>query len=232
MNVIHKSLLATALPLLAPLSLLASEVVLFEDGRSMPVASAERKGDMVLLELEGGGSITVPAHRVTNWEKLERKQADKQPVVPKRDAPWRREAGEFAELIGETAERHQLDPALLTAMAQVESAFDPRAVSHKGARGLLQLMPQTAERFGVEDVFNVSQNVDGGARYMKWLLERYEGRTDLALAGYNAGEAAVDQYGGVPPYSETQNYVSRVMENASRLSDGAATGTRKSRSGT
>ena len=215
MKLKYPALLGCMLLLAAP-ALFGAQVVLFEDGRTMPVASAERQGDMVLLELEGGGSLAVPAHRVTNWQELVKREAAP-PKVPAPESAWRREAGEFAELIGETAERHQLDPALLTAMAQVESAFNPRAVSHKGARGLLQLMPQTAERFGVDDSFNASQNVDGGARYLKWLLERYEGRTDLALAGYNAGEAAVDQYGGVPPYSETQNYVTRVMESASRF---------------
>jgi hypothetical protein len=231
MNTVYPRLLACALALLAPAPAFAAKIVLFEDGRSMSVASAERQGDMVLLELEGGGSIAVPAHRVTNWQNLEKKNAPPDKVLPQ-DATWRREAGEFAGLIGETAARHQLDPALLTAMAQIESAFNPQAVSHKGASGLLQLMPHTAARFGVEDVFNASQNVDGGARYMKWLLERYEGRTDLALAGYNAGEAAVDQYGGVPPYSETQNYVTKVMESASRLSEEEQLLSRKIRSGT
>jgi soluble lytic murein transglycosylase-like protein len=215
MRLKYPGLFVTLLLLAAP-AILGAQVVLFEDGRTMPVASAERQGDMVLLELEGGGSLAVPAHRVTNWQELVKKEPAP-PNLPVAESAWRREAGEFAALIGETAEKHKLDPALLTAMAQVESAFNPRAVSHKGASGLLQLMPQTAERFGVDDVFNASQNVDGGARYLKWLLERYEGRTDLALAGYNAGEAAVDQYGGVPPYSETQNYVTRVMESASRF---------------
>ena len=98
------------------------------------------------------------------------------------------------------------------AMAEAESAFDPYAVSHKGACGMLQLIPATAERFGVEDIFDVDQNLDGGARYMRWLLDRFEGRTDLALAAYNAGEEAVDRHGGIPPYRETRNYVSRILE--------------------
>jgi soluble lytic murein transglycosylase-like protein len=96
-------------------------------------------------------------------------------------------------------------------MAQTESAFDPVAVSHKGAAGLLQLMPATAERFGVQDVFDVPQNVEGAAKYLKWLLERFEGRTELALAGYNAGEGSVDRYQGIPPYRETRDYVTRVL---------------------
>jgi soluble lytic murein transglycosylase-like protein len=230
MKLLHPSLLAAGL-LLCTFPASGAKVVLFEDGRAMTVSRIELREDMVLLELEGGGSIAVPAHRIANWRELETRRPAS-PTAPTMDAAWRREAGEFAELIGDAAERHQLDPALLTAMAQVESAFNPRAVSHKGAQGLLQLMPKTAERFGVEDVFNASQNVDGGARYLKWLLERYEGRMDLALAGYNAGEAAVDEYGGVPPYSETQNYVTRVMESASRLSEAGARSPRRVRSGT
>jgi soluble lytic murein transglycosylase-like protein len=201
----------------------ASQIVLFEDGRTMHVERAERRDGQAILRLEGGGEIAVPADRVANWADLERQSADNRAAQRKaaqesvRQLPWRRQAGEFASLIDAAASKHSVDPALLTAMAQIESAFDPRAVSHKGAKGILQLMPETAKRFGVRDVFDASQNIDGGARYLSWLLERYDGRTDLALAGYNAGEAAVDQYGGIPPYSETQNYVTRVMENARAL---------------
>ena len=82
---------------------------------------------------------------------------------------------------------------------------------------VFQWSPQTAKRFGVEDSFDVSQNVDAGARYMSWLLERYSGRTDLALAGYNAGEHAVDKYDGIPPYAETQTYVTRVLSRAGNM---------------
>ena len=89
---------------------------------------------------------------------------------------------------------------------------------------MLQLMPETAERFGVSDVFDASQNADGGARYLRWLLERYEGQTELALAGYNAGEAAVDRYQGIPPFPETKAYVARVLEGVERLSSASGGG--------
>ena len=135
------------------------------------------------------------------------------------DSPWRLAAGPYADLIGRVSVRHEVDPALLTAMAQVESAFDPLAVSPKGAGGLLQLMPDTASRFGVADVVDAAQNVDGGARYLNWLLQRYEGRTDLALAGFNAGEGAVDRHSGIPPYRETRRYVRQVLEGVARLAD-------------
>jgi soluble lytic murein transglycosylase-like protein len=223
MSIRRYSLTAILAALLAPTMALASQVVLFEDGRTMHVERAELRDGLAVLQLEGGGEIALPAGRVANWDDLDR-QAAQAMAAGRRAArqsaqppAWRMQAGEFANLIGEAASRHKVDPALLTAMAQVESAFDPRAVSHKGAKGILQLMPETAKRFGVKDLFNASQNIDGGAKYLSWLLERYDGRTDLALAGYNAGEAAVDQYGGIPPYSETQDFVARVLENARSL---------------
>ena len=96
-------------------------------------------------------------------------------------------------------------------MARIESNFNVYAVSPKGACGILQLIPETAERFGVEDVFDAGENIDGGARYLRWLLERFDGDTRLALAAYNAGENAVQRYGGIPPYRETQDYVRKVL---------------------
>lgn len=194
----------------------ATQVVLFKDGRTMPVERVQRGDETAVLILEGGGEITVPSGRIANWWELD-KAAPRKPTPPPSTA-WRAKAGQFADLIGLSAERHDLDPVLLTAVADVESAFNPKAVSHKGAQGLLQLMPKTAERFGVRDSFDVSQNIDAGARYLKWLLERYQGSTELALAGYNAGEAAVDRYDGIPPYRETENYVTRVLERIDRLS--------------
>lgn len=112
----------------------------------------------------------------------------------------------------EAAERHQVDPALVRAVIQTESNWNPAAVSRKGALGLMQLIPTTAQRFGANDAFSPKQNVDAGVRYLKTLLERYNGNLDLALAAYNAGEGAVDRAHGVPAYRETRNYVQRVQE--------------------
>jgi soluble lytic murein transglycosylase-like protein len=114
-------------------------------------------------------------------------------------------------IVREAAERHRVDPALIRAVIQTESGWNPAAVSRKGAGGLMQLVPATAQRFGVHDVFNPQQNVDAGARYLKTLLERYKGNLDLALAAYNAGEGAVDRHGGIPPFRETRNYVMKVQ---------------------
>jgi soluble lytic murein transglycosylase-like protein len=194
------------------------QVVQFVDGRALRVETVEPDGEMTLLSLDGGGWLSVPSARILNWRELGVPDPAPRPGAAAADAEaWRAAAGNFATLIADAAERHGLDPVLLTAMAQTESAFDPNAVSPRGARGLLQLMPETARRFGVRDSFDATQNVDGGAAYLSWLLERYSGRTELALAGYNAGEGAVDRYQGVPPFSETRNYVERVLEGAERL---------------
>jgi soluble lytic murein transglycosylase-like protein len=116
----------------------------------------------------------------------------------------------FAHLIRSAAERYGVDVRLVEAIVQTESAGNPTAVSPKGARGLMQLMPERAAELGVRDSFDPVQNVDGGVRHMRDLLQRFGGDVTLALAAYNAGEAAVRTYGGVPPYAETREYVRRV----------------------
>jgi soluble lytic murein transglycosylase-like protein len=116
------------------------------------------------------------------------------------------------KLVREAAERHRVDPALIRAVIETESNWNPAARSRKGAQGLMQLIPTTAQRFGVNDAFNPQQNVDAGVRYLKTLLERYNGNLDLALAAYNAGEGAVDRAHGVPSYRETRNYVQKVQD--------------------
>lgn len=116
------------------------------------------------------------------------------------------------KLVREAAERHQVDPALVRAVIETESNWNPSAISRKGALGLMQLIPTTAQRFGANDVFSPKQNVEAGVSYLKTLLERYNGNLDLALAAYNAGEGAVDRAHGVPSYRETRNYVQRVQE--------------------
>ena len=110
------------------------------------------------------------------------------------------------------APEYGLDPELVLAVIAAESAFHPLAESPKGARGLMQLMPATAKRFGVEDIWDPDDNLHGGMSYLRWLLRYYQGDVTLALAAYNAGEAAVDRYGGVPPYNETRQYVKRISK--------------------
>lgn len=116
----------------------------------------------------------------------------------------------FADEIGVAAALHGVDPALVRAVMHAESAFNPNAVSRAGAQGLMQLIPATATRFGVTSAFDPGQNIGGGVAYLAWLLKRFDGDIVRATAGYNAGEGAVDRYGGIPPYEETIRYVERV----------------------
>ena len=115
------------------------------------------------------------------------------------------------KLVREAAGRHRLDPALVRAVIETESNWNPKAYSHKGAGGLMQLIPTTAQRYGAYDVFDPQQNIDAGVRYLRTLLERYHGNLDLALAAYNAGEGAVDRAHGVPSFRETRDYVQKVQ---------------------
>jgi soluble lytic murein transglycosylase-like protein len=121
----------------------------------------------------------------------------------------------------ESGVRNGVDPVLLYAQMHQESSFKRGAISPKGARGLMQLMPGTAARFGVTNIFDPKQNIEGGARYMRFLLDHFDGDVALALAGYNAGEGAVLKYGRrIPPYRETQDYVRRISQRYLRLRDG------------
>jgi hypothetical protein len=127
---------------------------------------------------------------------------------------------EVDNYIVESGTRHGVDPLLLYAIMHQESTFKSRAVSPKGARGLMQLMPGTAARYGVTNIFDARQNIEGGTRYMKFLLNLFDGDVNLALAGYNAGEGAVMKYGyRVPPYNETQEYVRRIGRRYALMRD-------------
>ncbi|RKF17845.1 lytic transglycosylase domain-containing protein [Alginatibacterium sediminis] len=121
----------------------------------------------------------------------------------------------LSEVISSAAYKYRLDPALIHAVIEVESNYKDDAVSHAGAMGLMQLMPATAERFSVSDPFIAADNVDAGSRYLRWLLDEFNS-LPLALAGYNAGEGAVRRYGDIPPYKETQHYVTKVIERYKR----------------
>jgi soluble lytic murein transglycosylase-like protein len=181
----------------------ATDLVVFEDGRGLRVNAFVLADGFARLTLEDGGELGVPMSTIVAIERA----IDAEDPVPaenpiraveaaaivddlRANETWRRAAGRYADAIAAAADRNGLDRALLAAVAKVESNFNPYAVSPRGACGILQLMPQTAKRFGVTNVFDVAQNIDGGARYLRWLLDRFDGRVELALAGYNAGEGA------------------------------------------
>jgi len=118
----------------------------------------------------------------------------------------------YSNIVSLAAYENNLDPDLLRAVIIVESKFNTGAASHKGASGLMQLMPATAAELGVVNILDPKENVNGGARYLRWLLDMHDGNLELALASYNAGPGAVRRYKGIPPFPETQNYVKKVME--------------------
>ncbi|MGH9606460.1 MAG: lytic transglycosylase domain-containing protein [Terracidiphilus sp.] len=132
------------------------------------------------------------------------------------DADPKLTSADLEEMLVQAGRRHNLDVDLLASVVSAESGGDPRAVSHAGAQGLMQLMPATAARLGVEDSLQPRQNVSGGSAYLDTLLTRYKNNLALALAAYNAGPAAVDKYRGIPPYRETRAYVARVIHAFNR----------------
>lgn len=120
---------------------------------------------------------------------------------------------QIQNIVSQISQKYKVDEKLVNAVIKQESGFNPKATSHCGAMGLMQLMPATAKGLGVKDAYNPVQNIEGGVKYLSNLLKKYNGNTVLALAAYNAGPGAVDKYSGVPPYKETQNYVKNILAN-------------------
>ena len=167
-------------------------------------ATAEVK-DMTPLTLEDYRDLALPVRQ----RRLRSKFALAQSEKPSKELPVAPE--QIQKAIEESARKFKLPVQLVTAIVKVESNFNPRAVSSEGARGLMQLMPATAAGLGVRNSFDISQNINGGCRYLKEMLEQFDGDVKLALAAYNAGPGAVEKYGRIPPYRETQDYVKKVL---------------------
>ena len=193
-----------------------AELVILEGGRVLKATSYRVEGRRAVIELASGGLLELPMARV---DRVVDDEISDEPEPPA-PAGFRAAFGEsdtvpdtpYGELIFAAARRYEVSPRLVAAMVRAESSFDPSAVSHKGAVGLMQLMPATARRFGLtaSERYRPARNLDAGVRYLRWLLDRYQGELPLALAGYNAGEANVERYGGVPPFRETRDYIRRI----------------------
>ena len=192
----------------------SAELVYLTGGRSLSVKHYRYDGASIVLGLRAGGEVTCDAGLVEAITPDEVPYPDPEPPelgFPV-TTPYRSSSTRFAELIEPLALQYGVDPALVRAVVEVESNYQPTARSHKGAMGLMQLMPATARRYAVVDPYDPRANLDAGIRHLRSLLDRFDVR--LALAAYNAGEGAVMRYGGVPPFSETRNYVVRVLQRA------------------
>ncbi len=194
-----------------------AELVFFQSGRTMSVRAIRSEGDDIVLQLRGGGEVHCDKSLIAKVQADEvdypEEALDALPSAGTTSAPL--EIPErFRDLVTKTAARHGVDARVVDAVIQVESAYHSRAVSPKGARGLMQLMPATGRQYGALDLFDPKVNLDAGVQHLKKLLTRYD--LPLALAAYNAGEAAVDRFGGIPPFRETQDYVTRILRLLSR----------------
>ena len=191
-----------------------AELVFFNTGRTLSVKSHRVEGNSLVLVLRGGGEMVCEASIVSRFT------PDEVPY-PEPEADPARElvqpvatAGPYSEIIDRVAAEQDVPVKLVRAVIQVESAYNVRARSPKGAMGLMQLMPATARQYAVADPYDPASNIEAGIKHLKSLLQRLP--VALALAAYNAGETAVQRFNGIPPYPETRNYVSRILALANR----------------
>jgi soluble lytic murein transglycosylase-like protein len=190
----------------------SAEMVFFQSGRSLSVKAYRVVGDTLTLTLRGGGEISCGRDVISRIEPDEVEYPSEATAAASAAPRTGRQAAvpeQYRQLIARTAARHGVDRRLVEAIVTVESAFQSRVRSAKGALGLMQLLPATARRYGARDLYDPKINIDAGVRHLKSLLERFD--LPLALAAYNAGEAAVARFGGIPPFKETQDYVRRVL---------------------
>ena len=194
-----------------------AEIVFFSTGRTLNVKEHRTEGDSLVLALRGGGEIVCNRELIVSIEpdevpypELEPTRGAEAPRETVSDSPAELHAkSRYEPIIRQASARYGIDAKLVRAVIQVESGYQPRARSAKGAIGLMQLLPATGRQYGVRDLYDPASNVEAGIKHLKSLLERFP--LTLALAAYNAGEAAVQRFGGIPPYTETQNYVARIV---------------------
>jgi len=177
------------------------DYAVLRSGGRLHVSGYALEGDSVRLTIQGG-SVLVAADDLISVE-----PEDVFPTPPPVDIDF---GARYAKLIHAAAQKHGVEEKLIASVIATESNFDAKAVSRKNALGLMQLLPKTAARYAVTNIFDPAQNIDAGTHYLKDLLERYHGSLAFALAAYNAGPETVDRYGGVPPFPETRNYVRQI----------------------
>jgi soluble lytic murein transglycosylase-like protein len=191
---------------------LRAEYVALRSGQRLHVTGYQLLGDKYRLQI-AGGVVEVPAQEVVSIDPEDSFAPLPPPVAT--TAPLR-------EIVKAAAARYSMDADLILSVIAAESNFDPKAVSKKNARGLMQLLPETATRFGVHDIFDPQENIDAGTHYLRDLLQRYNNDLALALAAYNAGPERVEQFGRVPPYAETASYIRRVKRGYEKSKAGVA----------
>jgi len=185
-----------------------AEIAYFATGRTLSIKAHRVDGNSLVLTLRSGGEVICDASTIARFEPDEVPYPEPEPIVAEVATPPA--TVPYGELIDKFSTEHGVDAKLVRAVIQVESAYRNTARSRKGAMGLMQLMPDTARQYGVTDPYDPASNIEGGVKYLKALLQRLP--RDLALAAYNAGEAAVQRAKGIPPYPETRNYVSQVIQ--------------------
>jgi soluble lytic murein transglycosylase-like protein len=191
-----------------------AELVSFTSGRTLSVKSHHADGDSLVLVMRGGGEMVCDASIISGFAPDEVPYPE--PEIEAVPAPGPGDAGlePYSEIIDRVAAEQNVPVKLVRAVIQVESAYNVRARSPKGAMGLMQLMPATARQYAVADPFDPASNIEAGIKHLKSLLQRLP--VALALAAYNAGEGAVQRFNGIPPYPETRNYVSRILALVNR----------------
>jgi hypothetical protein len=191
----------------------SAEIVYLTSGRTLSVKSHRDEGNAVILTLRAGGDVTCDKGLIVKIEPDEVPHPDPVPAVEDdtdlRD-PSILQSTPYGEIISALSEAHGVDPLLVRALIQVESNYQPRARSSKGAMGLMQIMPATAREYRIRNPYDPKTNIEVGVRRLKDLLDKW-GAVDLALAAYNAGEGAVQKFQGIPPYRETRSYVTRIL---------------------